>query len=226
MYVLAGMDRFWIDPPAPNDPAQSIPVWAAVVAQMQPLSRRVVRPFGRARIVISGATCNNIVAAVWGLVPAWATSGERRQVASRHMLLDSDLVPDSSVTGDLWQAIRPPRRCLVTASGWSAPAGTDAWAFAPEFPPLTFAGLQNQIHPDGSGPVYTFGVFYRPMPVSPYEGTQVPIVIREEDRTRWLRCSPSEARSLLRPPPMRIHSKLLRGTKAADVALYGNADQE
>jgi putative SOS response-associated peptidase YedK len=214
------MDTFWLDPPPANDPTRATRLWDAVVAHMQPASRRVVRPFRRARILIRTLTDVDIVPAVWGLVPTWATSGERREVASRHALLDAEMVPGSSVTGDLWAAVEPPRRCLIPATGWTATGPFDVLAFQPESSPVTFAGLCNTVVVDGKS-ITTFGVFYREKSVDPYNGTRVPIIVRVEDRARWLRGSPAEARGMLRPPLMRVVGRTVRSTGTRDEVLYG-----
>ena len=214
------MDTFWIDPPPAADPTASMRLWDAVIAHLQPASRRVVRPFRRARILVRTLTDVDIVPAVWGLVPTWATAGERREVASRYRLLDADLVPGSSVTGDLWAAVEPPRRCLIPATGWTATGSSGALAFVPETTPVTFAGLCNSVLVEGKA-ITTFGVFYRTMPVHPYDGTSVPVVVRVEDRARWLRCSPAEARGLLRPPRLRVIARTVRRSANTAEVLYG-----
>lgn len=220
MYVSAPMDTFWIDPAPANDPTASTRLWDAVIAHLQPASRRVVRPFRRARILVRTMTDVDIVPAVWGLVPTWATAPERREVASRHRLLDAEMVPGSSVTGDLWAAVEPPRRCLIPATGWTATGSSDVLAFVPEVTPVTFAGLCNSVLVDGKA-IMTFGIFYRTMLAHPYDGTAVPVLVRVEDRARWLRCSPAEARGLLRPPRLRVVVRTVRRCANIAEVLYG-----
>ena len=219
MYVLSAMDSFWIDPPPANDPTRTVRLWDAVIAHLQPASRRVVRPLRRARILVRTMTDVDIVPAVWGLVPSWAAAGERREVAARHGLLDAEMVPGSSVTGELWAADQPPRRCLIPATGWTATGSFSVLSFQPETAPVTFAGLCNLVIVNGKA-VTTFGVFYRTKSVDPYNGTRVPVVVRLEDRARWLRCSPGEARGMLRSPTMRVVAKAVRTTGTGDEAFF------
>ncbi len=94
----------WLDPPAPNDPSRLAPAWDAIVSYMQPPARRIVQPLRRARIAIRTTGGIAITASVFGLVPSWATSGERRQLALRHAALDAQLAPDSTITGEVWEA--------------------------------------------------------------------------------------------------------------------------
>jgi putative SOS response-associated peptidase YedK len=215
------MDSFWLDPPGPNSPAARSRVWDAIVAYTQPSARRVVRPLQRARIIAPTVGGTDIVPAVWGLVPAWAASGERRPVALRHALLDVLMAPDSSVTGDIWGAVRPVRRCLVPASGWIASHIGGHLVLKPETAPVTLAGLSNIIHADGGEPVCTFGVLYCVINHAPYDGTKVPIVIRAQDRNRWLTCAPTAARGYLRPPGMKVHVQRAPNSREHDQALYG-----
>jgi len=72
------MDLFWINPPAPNDPTRCARVWDAIVAYTQPPVRRTVRPLLRSRIVVARSASLDIIPALFGLVPTWAASGERR----------------------------------------------------------------------------------------------------------------------------------------------------
>lgn len=93
-------------------------------------------------------------------------------------------------------------------------------AFVPEATPVTFAGLCNSVLVDGKA-ITTFGVLYRPMLAHPYDGTAVPVVVRVEDRVRWLRRSPAEARGLLRPPRQRVVARTVRRHANIDEVLYG-----
>jgi putative SOS response-associated peptidase YedK len=218
------VNGFWLDPPAPNDPTRFAPAWDAIVSYMLPPARRFVRPLRRARIVISTTTGLAIVPSVLGLVPTWAASGERRQLALRHAALDAQLALDSTITGEIWEAAN---RCLIAASGWVARNSLGSvLAFAPETAPVTFAGLHNTIHLAEKNAVSTFGVFVRPCSFSPYDGSQVPIVIRAEDRHRWMSGRPNEARSLLKIPGMKVYVKRIfnEDTDLADIYGPGYSD--
>ena len=59
----------------------------------------------------------DIVPAVCGPVPSCATAHERREVASRYRLLDTELVAGAGMTGELWAPVAPTRRCLIRAIG-------------------------------------------------------------------------------------------------------------
>lgn len=190
---------------------------------MQPPARRFVRPLRRARIVISTTTGIAIVPSVFGLVPSWATSGERRQLALRHAALDAMLAPDSTITGEIWSAERPPRRCLVVASGWVAGNSLGSrLAFSPETAPVTLAGIHNTIHVADGQAVSTFGVFVRSCSFSPYDGSPVPIVVRAEDRHRWMSGRPAAARSLLKVPGMKVLVKRIARADADYADIYGS----
>lgn len=216
------MDSFWLNPPHPNDPAATTRLWDAVIAYLQPpAAPRHVRPLQRARIVIASAGGMDLVPAVWGLVPRWAAAAERRSVAKRYALLDSELAPASSMLHELWSTQQPSLRCLIPASGWTATASCSRMALSPELGPVTFAGLQSIVHIEGRAPVYSFGVFYRVMSFFPYDGSRVPVVVRAEDRLRWLTGKPGEAQGMLRPPGMKVHVRRLRDSGAADRELYG-----
>lgn len=217
------MDSFWLNPPQNNDPAAVTRLWDAVLAYMQsPGAVRRVQPLKRARIVKASGGMPEIVPAVWGLVPSWAAAAERRGVAERHALLDGDLAPNSSTLKELWDARKPTQRCLIPANGWTAATSYNRRAFAPDdASPVTFAGLQSVVHIQGREPVYTFGVFYRVMTLFPYDGSRVPIVIRPEDRSRWLSCTATEARQMLRPPGMKVVSRRLRDRGATERAIFG-----
>lgn len=78
------------------------------------------------------------------------------------------------------------------ASFLRRPVLATCWPSFPR-PPVTFAGLCNSVLVDGK-PITIFGVLYRPMLAHPCDGTAVPVVVRVEDRARWLRCSPADAR--------------------------------
>lgn len=216
------MDAFWLNPAAPRDPAASVRLWDAVLAFVQPATvTRHVGPLKRAHIIKAGSTAPDIEPAVWGLVPAWAAAAERRSVAQRHTLLDGQLVPNSSLLRELWEAQQPSQRCLVPASGWTAMSAYTRLAFAPHDPgPLTFAGLHCLVRPEGRKPVYTFGVFFRVMSLFPYDGSRVPVIIRAEDRMRWLNGTASEARRLLVPSGMKVIARPVRGGhRVPDVVL-------
>lgn len=215
------MDSFWLNPPPPNDPSASTRLWDAVIAYLQPAAPRRIRALQRARIILATSGGVDLVCAIWGLVPAWAAAVERRSVAQRHTLLDAGLTPDSSMLGDLWAMQQPSRRCLVPASGWTAPSSYHQLAFAPELGAITLAGLQTTVHIEGRAPVYTFGVFYRSVEFSPYDGSRVPVVVRAEDRLRWLTGKPGEARRLLQPPGMKVRVRRLRDDGAAARAVFG-----
>ncbi|MCQ4165151.1 SOS response-associated peptidase family protein [Tahibacter harae] len=215
------MISYWVDPPVATDPRKQIRLWDAVSAFMQPPVKRVVKPLGRARIVIPTSVGVDLCSAVWGLVPKWATSGERRQLAKRHATLDALLAPESNITGDLWSASKPAQRCLVLASGWVGPAAGGVLVCQPETSPLMFAGLYSVVHVDRAGPVTTFGVFCCSVSHSPYDGSSIPIVVRAEDRLRWLACAPAEAKGFLRPPGMKVYTRRVADTAASDRALFG-----
>jgi putative SOS response-associated peptidase YedK len=218
------VNGFWLDPPAPNDPTRLAPAWDAIVSYMLPPARRFVRPLRRARIVITTTAGLAIVPSVLGLVPSWASSGERRPLAARHAALDAQLAPNSTITGEIWEASR---RCLVAASGWVARDSLGSvLAFAPETPPVTFAGLYNTVHLEDRGAVNTFGVFVRTCSFGPYDGSPVPIVIRPEDRNRWMSGPPNSVRSLLKVPGMKIYVKRIvnETTDLADIYGAGYSD--
>lgn len=215
------MDLFWLDPPAPNDPRRRAGAWDAIVSYMQPPERRTVRPLLRARIVVARSASMDIVPALFGLVPTWAASGERRGLALRHTSLDSCLAPDSSFTGDLWASESPNYRCLVPASGWIARNSLGSTlAFAPDESPVMLAGLYSTVH-TAEGRVFdTFGVFVGNCSFSPYDGSPVPIVIRSEHRQKWLSVKPQAARGLLKVPGMKVHVRRIRETRD-DIAVFG-----
>lgn len=199
------MDSFWVNPPPEPNPAATARLWDAVLAYMQPAGTpRHVYPLKRARIVMATSTEPEIVPAIWGLVPPWAAAAERRSVAQRHALLDGELVPNSSMLRELWDGRQLSQRCLVPAHGWTASSAYQRLAFAPDTSPVTFAGLQSIVHVEGRRPEYTFGVFYRVMSLFPYDGSRVPVVIRPEDRLRWLVGKPADARRMLKPPGMKV----------------------
>lgn len=216
------MDGFWIDPPGANDPNRLAPAWEAIVAYMQPSARRYMQPLRRARLIIRTSTGLAVSAGVWGLVPAWATSGERRQLALRHAVLDAELAPDSTVTGEIWSDERHSRRCLVAASGWVAATSLGSLvAYAPEVPPVTFAAMHSVIAGTDGKSVTTFGVFARGCSLGPYDGSRVPIVIRAEDRNSWLRSRPNDARRLLKIPGMKVHAHRISSPDADIDAVLG-----
>jgi putative SOS response-associated peptidase YedK len=215
------MDQFWLDPPGPNDPTRSARVWDAIVSYTQPLARRMVRPLLRSRIVVVRNASMDIIPALFGLVPTWAASGERRGLALRHTVLDSALAPDSSFTGDIWAQEHPTSRCLVPASGWLARNSLGSiLAFAPELPPVTLAGMYSTIRTADGEVVDTFGVFVGSCSFSPYDGSPVPIVIRQEDRKKWMSAKPQQARSLLKIPGMKVHVRRIHDARD-DIAIYG-----
>lgn len=216
------MDAFWLNPPHPNDPAATTRLWDAVIAYMQPpAATRYVRPLRRARIVLATSSGADIVPAVWGLVPEWAAAAERRSVALRHALLDGELAPASSMLRDIWSKQQPAQRCLIPASGWTAAGSCSRLAFSPELGPVTFAGLQTIVRADGREPVYSFGVLYRVMSIFPYDGSRVPVIVRPEDRHRWLTGASGEAQGLLRPPGMKVVAQRVHDGGASDRVLYG-----
>lgn len=216
------MDSFWVNPPPELNPTATARLWDAVLTYMQPAdSTRHVHPLKRARIVKATSSEPEIVSAIWGLVPPWAAAAERRSVAQRHVLLDGELVPNSSMLRELWEGKHVSQRCLIPAHGWTATSSDCRLAFAPETRPVTFAGLQSIVRPEGRKPEYTFGVFYRVMSVFPYDGSRVPVIIRPEDRFRWLVGKPSDARRMLRPPGMKVIVRRLCGTTGTADALLG-----
>lgn len=217
------MDSFWVNPPPEVNPAATARLWDAVLAYMQPEgeTRHVCR-LTRARIIKASSSEPEITPAIWGLVPPWAAAAERRSVAERHALLDGQLVPNSSMLRDLWNGGPLSQRCLIPAHGWTATSAyEERLAFAPETTPVTFAGLQSMVYPEGRKPEYTFGVFYRVMSLFPYDGSRVPVIIRPEDRLRWLMGKPGEVRRMLVPPGMKVVARRLRQRRGAVDALLG-----
>lgn len=62
----------------------------------------------------------------------------------------------------------------------------------------------------------------RTMLAHPYDRTAVPMVVRVEERARWLRSSPAEARGLLRPPRLRVVVRTVRRHANIAEVLYGS----
>lgn len=216
------MDSFWVNPPPEPNLTATARLWDAVLAYMQPAGgTRHVHPLKRARILKATSSEPEIVPAIWGLVPPWAAAAERRTVAQRHVLLDGELVPNSSMLRELWEGKHVSQRCLIPAHGWTATGSDSRLAFAPETRPVTFAGLQSIVHAEGRKPEYTFGVFYRVMSLFPYEGSRVPVIIRPEDRLRWLVGKPSDAHRMLRPLGMKVVVRRLRDEKNAAHPILG-----
>lgn len=217
------MDLFWINPPATNDPMRSARVWDAIVSYTQPPVQRTVRPLLRSRIVVARSASMDIIPALFGLVPTWAAAGERRGLALRHAALDCRLAPNSSFTGDIWASESPNYRCLVPASGWVAKNSLGSTlAFSPDDAPVTLAGMYSTVHTAEGKVIDTFGVFVGHCSFSPYDGSSVPIVIRPEDRQKWLSLKPHAARSLLKIPGMRMHVRRIRD-KNQDMEIFGIA---
>lgn len=165
----------------------------------------------RAALVVTGSADGRAAHAMsWGF-PHQVPGKRIDKATGKPVMLEKRVTNVRNYTSPFWRSalVNPERRCLVPFTAFSEYGqvrGADGklplhWFSVPSRPIASFAGVWR---PSEKGDVFAF-LTCEPNPlVAPIHPKAMPVILNEDDESRWLTCSFDEAIALAQPYPSQL----------------------